>query len=138
MASDSIWRNTSIVITGDHKIFADDIHAMYKDYCIDYNERYKIEKSGCPLIIYSPNINEKVSNSTQTYYQMDIYPTVLALMGFSDCYYWKGFGVNLLYSMACHNRPVTEEDACMLSDKLIRANFFKKYSINEEKNCLYN
>ena len=128
VASDSIWRNTSIVITGDHKIFADDIRAMYKDYCIDYNERYKIEKSGCPLIIYSPNINEKVSNSTQTYYQMDIYPTVLALIGFSDCYYWKGFGVNLLDSMACHNRPVTEEDACMLSDKIIRSDYFRQYA----------
>lgn len=36
VASDSVWRNTSIVITGDHKIFADDIRAMYNDYCIDY------------------------------------------------------------------------------------------------------
>ena len=126
VASDSIWRNTSIVITGDHKIFADDIRAMYKDYCIDYNERYKIEKSGCPLIIYSPKINEKVSNNTQTYYQMDIYPTILNLIGCED-YYWKGFGVNLLDSVARKNRPITEQQAFVLSDKIIRSNYFEQY-----------
>ena len=39
----------------------------------------------------------------------------------------KGFGVNLLDSVARHNRPITPEDAYDLSDKMIRADFFRKF-----------
>ena len=129
--------NTIIIITGDHTCFRtqsgfEDMNNFAQVNNIDF----KSGNTYTPLIIYSPSFTENVQIN-DTCYQMDIFPTILHLIGCED-YYWKGFGVNLLDSMACHNRPVTEEDACMLSDKLIRANFFKKYSINEEKNCLYN
>ena len=74
------------------------------------------------LIIYSPNISEN-TQVTDTCYQMDIYPTIMHLIGCED-YYWKGFGVNLMDSIARHNRPVSEQEAYELSDKLIRSNYF--------------
>ena len=79
-------------------------------------------KTFTPLIIYSPQIKENVQ-VTDTCYQMDIYPTILHLIGCKD-YYWKGFGVNLMDSVARHNRPITEQEAYELSDKLIRSNYF--------------
>ena len=54
---------------------------------------------------------------------MDAYPTILHLIGCEN-YYWKGLGVNLLDSVGRSNRPITEQDAYILSDKLIRANYF--------------
>jgi hypothetical protein len=58
---------------------------------------------------------------------MDIYPTILHLIACED-YYWKGFGVNLLDSVARKNRPISEQEAFILSDKLIRANWFESYT----------
>jgi len=49
----------------------------------------------------------------------------LHVIGAED-YYWKGFGVNLLDSVARQNRPISPEEAFELSDKLIRANYFKE------------
>jgi hypothetical protein len=39
-------------------------------------------------------------------------------------YYWKGFGVNLLKEGSWNNRPIQAHDAQILSDKIIRANYF--------------
>lgn len=64
---------------------------------------------------------------TDTCYQMDIFPTILHLIGCED-YYWKGFGVNLLDSVARNNRVITEHEAFILSDKVIRANWFETIS----------
>ena len=99
----------------------------------------------CPNSNLSSNIGfdqygthtQDCSSIASKYAMEPIYPTLLHLTN-NDHYYWKGFGVNLLDSVNRNNRPITEEEAYMLSDKLIRANFFKKYSINEEKNSLYN
>ena len=79
-------------------------------------------KTFTPLLIYSPNISENIQ-VRDTCYQMDIYPTIMHLIGCED-YYWKGFGVNLMDSIARHNRSITEQEAYELSDKLIRSNFF--------------
>jgi hypothetical protein len=59
---------------------------------------------------------------------MDVYPTILHLL---DCqsYYWKGFGVNLMEKDAWKNRPIQPAEAQQLSDKLIRANYFKQLSV---------
>lgn len=57
---------------------------------------------------------------------MDIYPTILHLIGCDD-YYWRGFGVNLLDSAAHHNRPISPDEASVLSDKMIRADYFRDY-----------
>ena len=84
-----------------------------------------VEEAYCPLIVYSPKINGNI-NITDIAYQMDIYPTILHLIGCED-YYWKGFGVNLLDSVARKNRPITEDEAFELSDKIIRADYFRTY-----------
>lgn len=41
-------------------------------------------------------------------------------------YFWRGFGVNLFDSAAIENREVPEEKAFMISEKLIRSNYFWK------------
>ena len=122
--SDSILQNSTIVITGDHTIFPSEIRKEFSDYCKANNLDYKVEENYCPLIIYSPNIKGKTIID-EVAYQMDIYPTILHVIGAED-YYWKGFGVNLLDSLARQNRPISPEEAFELSDKLIRANYFKE------------
>ena len=112
--TDEMLKNSTIIITGDHHLPVDK-EIIGNAY--NYSELI-------PLIIYSPKIKEKTI-ITDTCYQMDIYPTILHLI---DCetYYWKGFGVNLIDSTARHNRPITQEEAYQLSDKIIRANYFKE------------
>ena len=124
--SEKLAENTILVITGDHTIFRS------RDKEIDaYAERANIDfrttKTFTPLIIYSPLI-EKNTIVTDTCYQMDIYPTILHLSGCEE-YYWKGLGVNLMDSTHRHNRPITEEKASELSNKLIRSNYFSKYML---------
>lgn len=122
--SDTILQKSTIVITGDHTIFPSEIRKEFSDYCKENNLDYKVEENYCPLIIYSPNIEEKTVVE-EVVYQMDIYPTILHVIGAED-YYWKGFGVNLLDSVARENRPISPDEAFELSDKLIRANYFKQ------------
>lgn len=111
---DSSLVNFTVIITGDHKLPTDE----------DFGNTYGYSRL-IPLIIYSPEIKQKTI-ITDTCYQMDIYPTILHLIGCED-YYWKGFGVNLLDSAARHNRPITPEEAYDLSDKIIRADYFRKF-----------
>lgn len=120
--SDSLLSKATIVITGDHTIFPDDKRREYTTICHANNLNFQIEEAFVPLIIYSPQINESIQ-VTDTCYQMDIYPTIMHLIGCED-YYWKGFGVNLLDSAAIHNRQISEQEAYELSDKLIRSNYF--------------
>lgn len=124
--NDSVRENTTIVITGDHTIFKPAMLADYKDYLTNKNLSIASKENYCPLIIYSPKIESNVQIDEQCY-QMDIFPTILHLIGCEE-YYWKGFGVNLLDSAARHNRPITEIDAYELSDRLIRSNYFSSYT----------
>ena len=79
-----------------------------------------------PLIIYSPAITQN-TRYTKDAYQMDIYPTYQSLLGVEN-YRWKGFGINLLSDTAEIElkRPITEDEAFILSDKLIRNNYFAR------------
>lgn len=113
-------KNTTIVITGDHCL------PVPSDE--DFGGAFGYSRF-IPLIIYSPEIKQKTI-ITDTCYQMDIYPTILHLIGCED-YYWKGFGVNLLDSAARHNRPITPEEAYDLSDKIIRADYFKNKQLSK-------
>ena len=113
IATDKRLSESTIIITGDHNLPAPSNE--------NFNNAYNYSRF-IPLIIYSPEIKQK-NIITDTCYQMDIYPTLLHINGCED-YYWKGFGVNLLDSVARHNRPITAEEAYNLSDKLIRANYF--------------
>jgi len=120
--NDTMLLNATIVITGDHTIFPDEKRLEYSLWCINHKSTFNIYENYVPLIIYSPQIKENIQ-ITDTCYQMDIYPTIMHLIGCED-YYWKGFGVNLLDSTARQNRPISEKEAYELSDKLIRSNYF--------------
>ena len=123
--SDSIRNNSTIVITSDHTIFKPAVLKDFVEYAIGQNLSFANGNNYCPLIIYSPKINENIYVS-EVCYQMDIYPTIINIIEKQD-YYWKGFGVNLLDSTAHTNRFITEKEAYELSDKLIRSNYFKNY-----------
>lgn len=118
--------NTTIVITGDHTIFRDaNTFSDMTEYAQANDINFQAGKTFTPLIIYSPNIQGNI-HVTDTCYQMDIFPTILHLIGAED-YYWKGFGVNLLDSTARNNRPITEQEAYRLSDLMIRTDYFRHY-----------
>ncbi len=117
-------KNTVLVITGDHTIFKDAMLQEFQPYAQQAGLSIASGKTYCPLIIQAPQITENIQ-ITDVCYQMDVYPTLMHLIGCED-YYWKGLGVNLLDSTARHNRPITEEQAYQLSDKLIRADYFRE------------
>jgi len=119
--NERLKNNTTIVISGDHTIFRS-VNEEFDTFAQKNDINMQTTKTFTPLIIYSPNISEN-TQVIDTCYQMDIYPTIMHLIGCED-YYWKGFGVNLMDSIARHNRPVSEQEAYELSDKLIRSNYF--------------
>lgn len=123
---DSLLSKATIVITGDHTIFPDDMRAEYAHLCHKNSYNYRIGEAFVPLIVYSPQVHQEIQ-ITDTCYQMDIYPTVMHLIGCED-YYWKGFGVNLLDENARHNRPISEQEAYRISDLLIRSDYFATHT----------
>ncbi len=122
---DSLYSNTTIAITGDHTIFKYSKLQDFQSYAKQYNYPIPDKESYCPLIVYSPTINSRVEIN-ELCYQMDIFPTILHCIG-ADDYFWKGFGVNLLDSVARNKRSLTEDEAYMLSDKMIRSDYFRQY-----------
>lgn len=96
-----VLQQSTIVLTGDHTIFRSD-------------------DTFCPLIIRSPHISGTI-HRTDKAYQMDIYPTMMSIMGL-DKHLWKGFGINLLDSDA--ERKLSEAEAYSFSDQIIRSNYF--------------
>lgn len=119
-------KHATIVITGDHTIFWPDRRDEFEKYCISVNLDYDVQKGFVPLIIYSPsNITEDIEVD-DICYQMDIYPTILQLLDTSN-YYWRGFGVNLKDSVERQNRHWQEKEAYVVSDELIRSNWFETY-----------
>ena len=124
--TDSILQNATICFMGDHIIFDPNMRNTFAVYCTDNQLDYDVNSAHTAIITYSPNIDKKYIVS-ETSYQMDAYPTILHLIGCED-YYWKGFGVNLLDSVARNNRLITEQEAYILSDKIIRANWFESYT----------
>ncbi len=131
--TDPNMQNYTIVITGDHRI----LHHEKRQQMQRYAQRWEKKHAGSrwewissltpeddclPLIIYSPRISGN-PRYTKDAYQMDIYPTYRALVGAKD-YRWHGFGVNLMDSI--QKRPILEDEAFPLSDRLIRNNYFSK------------
>ena len=120
---DSTLKNSVICFQGDHIIFDSNMRNDFEQYCLKNNLDYDVQNNHTAFIAYSPKLEEKTI-VTNTSYQMDAYPTILHLIGCED-YCWKGFGVNLLDSIARNNRLITEQEAFSLSDKIIRANWFE-------------
>ena len=125
LKNDLKCQNATIVITADHNIFKEEDYSYFKHFEDISGLTYQINQY-CPLVIFSKKITGNIEIQ-DTCYQMDIFPTILHLIGCED-YYWKGFGVNLLDSVARKNRPISEQEAFILSDKLIRANWFESYT----------
>lgn len=101
----TIMQNSTIVITADHNHFP-----------------VTSTRGTCPLIIASPAITQKTEIPTA--YQMDIFPTLLHAI--RQPYFWHGLGIDLLDSIPSE-RAITPHEASVLSDKLIRTDYFSTY-----------
>ena len=144
LESDPKLQEYTIVITGDHRI----LHYEKRQQMQRYAQRWSTkptDKKGrdfswignlqpmddcLPLIVYSPKL-EGNHRFTCDCYQMDIYPTYRSLVGAGD-FHWQGFGINLLDSSYCavclsgtKKRPIAEDEAFQLSDRLIRNDYFR-------------
>ena len=131
--SDPRLQDYTIVFTGDHRI----LHYEKRQQMQRYAQRRAKQFNGTdhawitdltpmddclPLVIYSPRITGN-PRYTGDAYQADIYPTYRSLIG-AENYRWRGFGINLLDST--QKRAISEDDAFLLSDKLIRNNYFQR------------
>ena len=131
--TDPVLQNYTIVITGDHRILHYEKRRQMQRYARHWADKVAgtelawiasltPEDDCLPLIIYSPKISGN-PHYTGDCYQMDIYPTYRTLVG-ADKYSWKGFGINLMDST--QKRPIEEDEAFQLSDRLIRNNYFQR------------
>ena len=125
MESDSVLQNTVLMITGDHSIFNDEQLGEFRGYVKRAGLDYDLKRHNCPVIVYAPQWEGGITIS-EPVYQMDIYPTLLNAIGAED-YYWQGFGVDLHDTATIKNRKMPLEDIDALSDRVIRANYFKEY-----------
>ena len=127
--TDPTLSQADVVITGDHIIFYSQDWEQMKAYA----EANNISCLGqgwntTPFLIYSPAFTHSVFEERDTY-QMDIYPTVLHLIGCTKPA-WKGFGLDLLGDSL---RLFGSDDARTLSDKLIRSRYFSKHVYNQKE-----
>ena len=115
-------KNTTIVITVDHTAFRTNAFKDLERYAAEHSIDFSVEHNYVPLIIYSPMIgaNERYEGES---YQMDIYPTVCALL--DSTVHVPSFGVDLRDSSSFNNRKVSEAEAYRLSDLIIRSNYFE-------------
>jgi len=120
--TDSNLQQYTIVITGDHRILHYEKRCQMQAYSDKHGLGLSPSDDRLPLIIYSPRITGN-PRYTEDAYQVDIYPTYRALVG-AENYKWRGFGINLLDST--QKRAIYEDDAYILSDKLIRNNYFAR------------
>ncbi|MDD6641960.1 MAG: sulfatase-like hydrolase/transferase [Bacteroidales bacterium] len=124
--TDPYLEGTTIMITGDHNIFNEAERQQFRKYVQHKKLSFDMSLENCPVIIYSPNIHDRKVEH-RSLYQMDIYPTILNLIG-GENYYWQGFGINMLDSSDVADRDVDPHVASYLSDKMIRMDFFRKYN----------
>ena len=139
-----LWADTAacmqdavLAITGDHTFFRYAMIQEIQPYGVKYDLPFQSGITYCPLMISSPNHVEE-RNITTPCYQMDIYPTILHAIGVQNPV-WEGFGCNL-YEDECV-RHCSPEEALVLSDKLIRMNYFNegnghKYKVQIEMQIL--
>lgn len=130
IASDTLYSDAIIVVTGDHTIFkSGEINDVKRINganvaCVGKTSTY------VPLIVYSPKIEGNIV-VTDELYQMDIFPTIMNAIG-AENYFWKGFGINIIDPTA--ERPASEDKAFDISDRIIRKDYLSEYaSINKKK-----
>lgn len=117
-----------IVITGDHIIFQKMMLTELIDYAQDKGVNFVNGENYCPLIVYSPNIQENIRH-TDVAYQMDAFPTIKYIVG-AEKYWWKGFGINMMSDTV---RPYDLNTLKILSDKMIRSNYFAEGKPNQKE-----
>lgn len=121
--SSPVLRNCDIVITADHSImFAPDIKEIQTFAEKSGMATTYLEACMIPLIMYSPTLTESTIYD-QRCYQVDIYPSILGLIGCKNPK-WEGTGMNLLDTIP---RRLETEQVYSLSDKLIRGHYFSSH-----------
>ena len=121
LESDPVLQQYTIVITADHRILHYEKRRQMQQYADAHDMNLHPMDDCLPLLIYSPKIQGN-PRYTDDAFQMDIYPTYMSLLGVKN-YRWKGLGIDLLENPT---RPIQESEAYILSDKLIRNNYFSK------------
>ncbi len=121
LETDSLLQQYTIVITADHRILHYEKRRQMQQYADAHDMNLQPMDDCLPLLIYSPKIQGN-PRYTDDAFQMDIYPTYMSLLGVKN-YRWKGLGIDLLENPT---RPIQESEAYILSDKLIRNNYFSK------------
>lgn len=120
--TDPNLQNYTIVLTGDHRI----LHYEKRQQMQRYSDKHGLgltpSDDRLPLVIWSPRITGN-PHYTEDAYQIDIYPTYRALVGAQNAR-WQGFGINLMDPT--QKRLITEDEAYVLSDKMIRNNYFQR------------
>ena len=115
-----VMQNSTIAITGDHRIFTYDMSKEVRDYGLRANLPFGTGDAGCPFIMTAPCIESTIYIPQAK--QGDIFPTLLHAIG-QQHYFWKGMGHDLI------SEPGYADDNYALrrslSDKLIRSNWFK-------------
>lgn len=115
-----VMQNSTIAITGDHRIFTYDMSEEVRDYGLRANLPFGTGDAGCPFIMTAPCIDSTIYIPQAK--QGDIFPTILHAVG-QQHYFWKGMGHNLI------DEPCYADDNCTLrrslADKLIRTNWFE-------------
>ncbi len=113
-----VMRNSTIAITGDHRIFTYDMSEEVRDYGLRADLPFGTGQAGCPFILTAPCVDTTIYIPQAK--QGDIYPTILYAIG-QQHYFWKGMGHDLI------NQPCYADDnyalRSSLADKLIRSNW---------------
>lgn len=115
-----VMQNSTIAITGDHRIFTYDMSKEVRGYGLRANLPFGTGDAGCPFIMTAPCIDSTIYIPQAK--QGDIFPTLLHAIG-QQHYFWKGMGHDLI------SEPGYADDNYALrrslSDKLIRSNWFE-------------
>ena len=121
-----VMRNSTIAITGDHRIFTYGMSEEVRDYGLRADLPFGTGQAGCPFILTAPCVDTTIYIPQAK--QGDIFPTILYAIG-QQHYFWKGMGHDLI------NQPCYADDnyalRSSLADKLIRSNWFKSTILEE-------
>lgn len=129
LKDDNLYDNTVIIVASDHSDFIDD----------EPNGRASLSKRGieCMFVILNSGLpGQRIEGPVG---QIDIYPTLLDIMG-ANAYWWKGLGYSLLRNDVHSAAPAPSEtagdtssplfrhqnDAWQISNTLIKTNWWKK------------
>ncbi len=109
-----------LVITSDHTVFKKNMFADIVDNSSHLGIDFGSDTHNyCPLIITDWSMDRP--SLSGVYYQMDIYPTICAILNLNPS--WHGVGIPVTEDTS--TREISEEQAYQLSDLIIRSNYFQ-------------